>query len=96
MKNAKKTTEVIKKDTSPQTKDLPLVGKIFVFTGELENFTRAKATQLVESLGGKVGSSVSSKTTYVVVGDEPGSKLTKAKELNIPILTETEFIQMTE
>jgi len=84
------------KESSPKGKGLPLEGKTFVFTGELENYTRAKATALVESLGGRVSSSVSSKVNFVVVGEEPGSKLTKAKALNVPTLTETEFMKMVQ
>ncbi len=65
-----------------------LKGKTFVLTGELQNFTRKEAKQLLESLGAKVTSSVSKKTTGVIAGENPGSKLKKAQELSIEILGE--------
>lgn len=71
-----------------------LTGKTFVFTGTLADFTREEAEGLVESLGGKISSSVSKNTDYVVVGTEPGSKLQKAKELGIKTITEEEFKKM--
>jgi len=66
-------------------------GKSFVFTGGLANRSREEAGQLVMQHGGKVSGSVSKKTDYVVVGTDPGSKYDKAKELEVPVLTETEF-----
>jgi DNA ligase (NAD+) len=66
-------------------------GKSFVFTGALANRSREDAGQLVMQHGGKVSGSVSKKTDYVVVGDDPGSKYDKAKELGVAILTEPEF-----
>lgn len=71
-----------------------LAGKTFVFTGVLSSFTREEAERLVEEYGGRASSSVSSKTDYVVAGETAGSKLQKAKELNIQILTENEFREM--
>ena len=71
-------------------------GKTFVLTGTLINTTREEATAIIESLGGKVSGSVSSKTTAVIVGDNPGSKYTKAQALNIPIWNEEEFIEKTK
>jgi len=71
-----------------------LTGKVFVFTGALTGFGRDEARNLVESLGGLTASSVSKKVDYVVVGEDPGSKLDKAKELGIKILTEAEFKKM--
>ena len=68
-----------------------LTNKTFVITGTLENYTRPEATQLIESLGGKVSGSVSKKTDYVVVGEDPGSKYDKAVQLGITILKEAEF-----
>lgn len=68
-------------------------GKTFVLTGKLETLTREEATRLIELHGGSVSSSVSSKTSYVLLGTDPGSKYEKAKKLNIPIITEDEFIK---
>jgi DNA ligase (NAD+) len=69
----------------------PLAGKTFVFTGGLAKFSREEAKTLVTAQGGKVASSVSARTDYVVVGQEPGSKYAKAKELGLSILDEAGF-----
>ena len=69
-------------------------GKTFVLTGTLKNFTREAATNIIEKFGGKVSSSVSKKTSYVIAGEEAGSKLTKAKDLGITVLTERRFMNM--
>ena len=66
-------------------------GMTFVLTGSLENYTRDEASQIIERFGGKVSGSVSKKTTYVLAGEEAGSKLDKANELGIAILTEQQF-----
>ena len=71
-------------------------GMTFVLTGALTLFTRDAATEKIESFGGKASSSVSKKTTYVVAGENAGSKLRKANELGIPVLTEEEFLKMLE
>ncbi len=71
-----------------------LAGKTFVFTGTLKSFGRDEARNIVESLGGMTVSSVSKKVDFVVVGEDPGSKFDKAKELGIKILTEEEFKKM--
>jgi len=69
----------------------PLAGKTFVFTGGLDHFTRDGAQQAVEAAGARVSSSVSKKTSYLVVGQDPGSKLDQARMLGVKILTEQEF-----
>ena len=69
-------------------------GKTFVLTGSLEAYTRDQASDLIEKYGGKVSSSVSKKTNYVIAGEEAGSKLTKAQELGVNILTEEDFKNM--
>lgn len=71
-----------------------LEGKTFVFTGELKTLTRDEAQAKVRELGGKETSSVSAKTSYVVVGADPGSKYAKAQKLGVPVLTEEEFINL--
>ena len=71
-----------------KTSDRPLSGSTFVLTGTLPNLTRSQAKQLIEAAGGKVSGSVSKKTSYVVAGDEAGSKLAKAESLGVTILDE--------
>lgn len=72
----------------------PFIGKSIVVTGSLNNFTRETIQAKIESLGAKAGNSVSKKTDYVLVGENAGSKFSKAKELNVKIITEKEFIEM--
>lgn len=67
------------------------IGKTFVFTGALRSFARDEAKRLVEELGGRVSTSVTKKTDYIVVGEDPGSKLDLAKSLEIGIIGEEEF-----
>jgi DNA ligase (NAD+) len=74
-----------------EVKSDKLAGKSFVFTGGLATRSREEAAELVQQHGGKISGSVSKKTDYVVVGTDPGSKYDKAKELGVPILTESEF-----
>ncbi|OQW98637.1 MAG: hypothetical protein BWK68_00350 [Elusimicrobia bacterium A5] len=71
-----------------------LDGKTYVFTGELKNFSRTDAEAKVRELGGNAASSVSQKTDFVVAGDNPGSKLNKAKKLSVTIISEDEFLKM--
>lgn len=72
----------------------PLTGKTIVVTGTLQKFSRDEIKELITSLGGKASGSVSKKTDYVVAGEEAGSKLDKAKQLGVPILSETEFLAL--
>ena len=74
--------------------DARFAGMTFVLTGALSKFTREEATEKIELLGGKASGSVSKKTSFVVVGENAGSKERKARELGIPILTEDEFLDM--
>ena len=76
--------------------DARFAGMTFVLTGALTKFTREEATEKIELLGGKASGSVSKKTTYVVVGENAGSKERKARELGIPILSEDEFLNMIQ
>ncbi|MEN9215952.1 MAG: NAD-dependent DNA ligase LigA [Gloeomargarita sp. HHBFW_bins_162] len=71
-----------------------LTGKIFVLTGSLPHFTRAQAKAMIERAGGKVSSSISKRTDYVVVGEEAGAKLEKAMALGIPVLNEAELVAL--
>ena len=79
-----------------RTDEGPLSGKTFVFTGELSRMSRPKAQELVASLGAKASNSVSKKTSFVVVGSEPGSKAEKARTLGVTILDEEAFFSMIE
>jgi len=72
----------------------PFAGQIFVLTGKLESLTREEAAEFIEEMGGKVSSSVNIKTDYVVVGESPGSKLSKARKLGIQTIEEKEFLKL--
>jgi DNA ligase (NAD+) len=74
--------------------DLPLAGLDFVITGQLEAFPREEAESKIKELGGKAGSDVTRKTTYLVVGEDPGSKLARAQALGTKMLSEAEFLKL--
>ena len=76
--------------------DTRFAGMTFVLTGALEKFTRDEAGEMIEKRGGKAAGSVSKKTTYVVAGENAGSKLQKARDLHIPVLTEDEFLALLQ
>ena len=76
--------------------DTRFEGKIFVLTGSLEKYSREEASSIIEKFGGKTSATVSKKTSYVLAGEEAGSKLTKAEQLGITILTEQEFDKMIQ
>lgn len=86
----------ISNDSTPIPIDHPVNGLNFVITGKLTSISRSEAISRIKALGGKNSSSVSNKTSYVVIGDDPGSKAKKAKELEVPVLKESEFLQMLE
>lgn len=79
-----------------KSQDERFTGKVFVLTGTLPTLSRNEASEIIEKFGGKTSSSVSKKTDYVLAGEEAGSKLTKAEELGIKIITENEFLEMTK
>ncbi len=97
-----KNLEVIEKlkKAGVRTKEVerpkPLKGLQFVITGKLSSFTRTEAEAKIRELGGEVGSTVSRRTNYLVVGEDPGSKLDKAKALGTKLLTEEEFLKILE
>jgi DNA ligase (NAD+) len=88
----------LKFETSGKQKkgSIKFEGFTFVLTGTLENYKREEAKEIIESLGGKVSSSVSKKTDYVLAGEEAGSKLDKAKELGVKVIDEKEFEKMVK
>jgi len=76
--------------------ELPLAGLEFVLTGKLESFSRSEAEAKIKALGGKAGSDVTKKTSYVVVGSDPGSKLAKAQKLETKTLNEAQFLDLLD
>lgn len=76
------------------TNSNPFTGCTIVATGKLENFTRDGINSRITSLGATAANAVTRKTNYLICGDKPGSKLAKAKELGVPVLTEYEFLKM--
>jgi len=88
VKTSREEKEIEKKDV--------LSGLTFVITGTLKNYTRDEITDYIKSLGGKVSSSVSKKTDYIICGEEPGSKLQRGKQLGIKIISEEEFEQLVK
>mgnify|MGYP003468071712 FL=1 len=82
------------KEIEKETRPRPLEGLAFVLTGTLSSMTRDEAKEKIEQLGGNVFSSVSRKIDYLVVGEEPGSKLEKASELGVKIINEREFLAL--
>ena len=80
-------------DSPREPTEQPLAGLQFVVTGRLESMTRPQAEALIKELGGSVGSSVSRKTSFLVAGEEAGSKLTQANKLDTPVLTEADFLK---
>ena len=81
-------------NTLVETSSGELQGKTFVLTGTLSQYTRQQATKFIEDLGGIVTSSVSKNTNYLVYGEKAGSKLDKAKKLNVETLTESDFSKL--
>ena len=77
-----------------ESNDLRFEGKTFVLTGALDKYSRKDAEEIIEKFGGKTSSTVSKKTTYILAGEDSGSKLTKAQELGITVISENDFDQM--
>jgi len=95
LKNAKVKLKG-KKVKKAKPKKLPLAGQEFVLTGKLETFSRSEAEDKIKALGGKAGSDVTKKTSYVVVGADPGSKLAKAQKFGTKTLSEAEFLDFLD
>ena len=98
--NSRTVDKLLEAGVSPEAKKVEregaLAGMTVVLTGTLETMTRSEAKARIVSLGGRAGSSVSGKTDYLVAGEGAGSKLKKAGELGVKVLTEEEFLEMLE
>ena len=92
LKKAGVNIERLKEDDE----DERFAGKTFVLTGSLEKYSREEASNIIEKFGGKTSSSVSKKTSYVLAGEDAGSKLTKAQSLGVTVITEAEFEEMCQ
>ena len=86
----------LEKVSTKKKAKLPFENKTFVFTGQLEKYSRSQAQDSVEKLGANATSTVSGNTDYVVVGDNPGSKLDEAKKRNIKIIYENDFEKLLQ
>ncbi|RZA08808.1 MAG: NAD-dependent DNA ligase LigA [Proteobacteria bacterium] len=98
-KNQREISKLLSLGITPQgakKTSADLAGKVFVVTGTLTGMSRPQVSEWIEARGGKVGSSVSKKTDYLVAGEEAGSKLDKARELSIPVITLEELLAMAE
>jgi DNA ligase (NAD+) len=89
-----KNAGVAMREPEPESAGTLLSGKIFIFTGELDRWTREEAEHLVRQLGGTICPGVTKKTSYVVVGHNPGSKFEKAKKMSVSLLDERQFAQL--
>ena len=89
-----KTAGVNMNSLEEEGEDNRFEGKTFVLTGSLEEFTRNEASEIIERLGGKTSGTVSKKTDYVLAGEDAGSKLTKAQNLGVTVISEAEFKEM--
>jgi DNA ligase (NAD+) len=86
----------VRPEAEPRQAERSLAGKKFVFTGGLGRLTREEAKRRVEERGGRVTSSVSKSTNYLVAGEDPGSKLLEAQKLGVPVLNEDEFLALLQ
>ena len=92
--NKLKAAGVNMESLEEENEDQRFAGMTFVLTGALDSFTRDEASDIIEKFGGKTSGSVSKKTTYVLAGEDAGSKLTKAQSLGVTVISEQEFKEM--
>ena len=90
----KKAGVQLKQETTAKTGNLPLSGLEFVITGKLQSFSREEAEERIKALGGAAKSDVTKNTTYLVVGEDPGSKVAKAQAMGIKQIDEEELLKM--